>query len=271
MLENVINRAREEMILRNYSLKTIKSYTASIRKYLTAYPDDLRFYNEEHLRAFLLKKQGMGYAPQTVNLFLMAMKFYYFQVLKLRVRIDLKFAKRSKKLPVVLSREEIGRIIDCIRNFKHRTMIALAYGAGLRVGEVVKLKVADLLFDEGTIHIKQSKGKKDRLTLLPSSLVDDLRQMTVGKAGSDYLFASERGGSLAERSIQLVFIRACKKAGILKAATFHCLRHSFATHVLENGVDIRYVQSLLGHNNIRTTQLYTQVTSQKIKTIKSPL
>lgn len=271
MLDLCIQRAREEMFLRNYSSKTIKSYSARMREYLSKYPEDLRFYNEEHLRAFLITKQEAGYAPQTINLFLMAMKFYYLEVIKLPVKINLKFAKRSKKLSVVLSREEIGRVLGSITNQKHRTMISLAYGAGLRVGEVVRLKVADLQFDEGSIHIKQAKGKKDRLTLLPEKLMGDLRSFVASKSGGDYLFNSERGGRLAEKSIQLVFNRACKSVGVVKPVTFHSLRHSFATHVLENGVDIRYVQSLLGHNNIRTTQLYTQVASNKLKTIKSPL
>jgi len=259
------------MVLRNYSPKTIKSYCSAIREYLGYYPAGERFCNVENLRGFLLSKQSKGYAPQTVNLYLMAVKFYYLQVIKLHFKIDLKFAKKTKKLPVVLSRDEIGLVIDSVRNFKHRTMIALAYGAGLRVGEVVRLKVGDLLFDESVIHVKQSKGKKDRLTLLPESLADDLRQISVGKSGNEYLFNSERGGRLAERSIQNVFDNACKSVRIIKTARFHSLRHSFATHVLEGGADIRYVQSLLGHNNIRTTQLYTQVTMNKLKNIKSPL
>ncbi|MBD3281168.1 tyrosine-type recombinase/integrase, partial [Candidatus Uhrbacteria bacterium] len=184
---------------------------------------------------------------------------------------DLKYAKRSKKLPVVLSREEIELIINSITNHKHRIMIALAYGAGLRVSEIVRLRVGDVDFNACTIHIKEAKGKKDRLTLLPEKLKSSLLMFTAGKSGDDYLFASERGGRLAERSIQLVFSGACKSVGMVKRVTFHSLRHSFATHVLENGIDVRYVQSLLGHGNIRTTQLYTQVTLNKLKAIKSPL
>jgi len=259
------------MVLRNYSPKTIKSYGSAIRGYLNYNPTGERFCNVESLRRFLLIKQNKGYAPQTVNLYLMAVKFYYLQVVKLHFKIDLKFAKKTKKLPVVLSREEVARVIESVANRKHKTMISLAYGAGLRVSEVVRLRVRDLQFDEGTIHLKQAKGKKDRLTLLPEKLIEDLMVFTAGKPGDEYVFNSERGGRLVERSIQNVFDRAIKAAGVVKPATFHSLRHSFATHVLENGVDVRYVQSLLGHQNIRTTQLYTQVTSNKLKTIKSPL
>jgi site-specific recombinase XerD len=271
MINECLKRAEEEMILRNYSPKTIKSYSSAIREYLGYDPAGEKFCNVESLRSFLLSKQSKGYAPQTVNLYLMAVKFYYLQVIKLRFKIDLKFAKTSKKLPVVLSRDEIKRVVELIANHKHKTMISLAYGAGLRVSEVVRLKVRDLQFDEGTIHIRQAKGKKDRLTLLPEKVAGDLRSFTDGKSGDEYVFNSERGGRLTEKSIQNVFIRATKTAGIVKPATFHSLRHSFATHLLENGVDVRYVQTLLGHQNIRTTQLYTQVTTNKLKTIKSPL
>ena len=149
-------------------------------------------------------------------------------------------------------------------------LVSLAYGAGLRVSEAVNLKVRDLNLEELTIHIRQAKGKKDRLTLIPEKLVNDLKNLMAGKDGGEYAFASERGGKLTDRTAQAVFEHALKKSGIKKGATFHSLRHSFATHLLENGTDVRYVQELLGHANIRTTQIYTHVTNPAIKNIKSP-
>ena len=198
-------------------------------------------------------------------------KYFYREILGVRHRIDIKFAKRSKKLPVVFSRAEVGAILSQISNAKHRLMIALAYGAGLRISEVINLRAADVLTDELTLHIKEAKGKKDRITVISEKLKDDLRSFLAGKQGDEIVFASERGGKLSERAAQKVFENALRKAGINKPATFHSLRHSFATHLLENGVDVRYVQELLGHANIRTTQLYTQVTNPKLKNIKSPL
>jgi len=183
----------------------------------------------------------------------------------------LKFAKRNKKLPIVLSREEIKNIIDVIRNPKHKLIISLAYGAGLRISEVVNLKVKDINLEELTIHLKNAKGKKDRITIFPEKIKNDLQSLIAGKNMDDYLFESERSGKLTERTAQKVFENALKKSDIKKDATFHSLRHSFATHLLENGVDVRYVQELLGHQNIRTTQIYTQVTNPKLKNIKSPL
>jgi site-specific recombinase XerD len=150
-------------------------------------------------------------------------------------------------------------------------MLALAYGAGLRLSEVVNLKVKDLSLDELTIHLKQAKGKKDRITILSEKIKDDLKNYIVGKRADEFVFTSERGGKLSERTLQKIFQTALKKAKIKKPATFHSLRHSFATHLLENGVDVRYVQELLGHANIRTTQVYTKVTNPRLKNIKSPL
>ena len=227
--------------------------------------------DEENIKQFLLNKQSRNYSPQTVNLYLNAIKFFYRDVLKLPQRINLKFAKRSKKLPIVLSREEIKNIIEVIRNPKHKLLISLAYGAGLRISEVISLKVKDVNLEELTIHLKNAKGKKDRITIFPEKIKNDLQCLIAGKNPNDYVFESERGGKLTERTAQKVFENALQTAGIKRDATFHSLRHSFATHLLENGVDVRYVQELLGHRNIRTTQVYTQVTNPKLKNIKSPL
>ena len=149
-------------------------------------------------------------------------------------------------------------------------MMSLGYACGLRVSEVVALKVADLDIDELVVHIKSAKGKKDRISVLPAKLQNDLRNIIAGKNADDFIFGSNRGGKLTTTSLQKMFRKSLAKTNIKKLATFHSLRHSFATHLLENGVDIRYVQELLGHQNIRTTQTYTQMTNPKLKNIKSP-
>ncbi|MEK7512332.1 MAG: tyrosine-type recombinase/integrase, partial [Patescibacteria group bacterium] len=143
--------------------------------------------------------------------------------------------------------------------------------AGLRVSEVVNVRIKDVDLDGLQLHVKQGKGNKDRITVLPEKLKNDILQFITGKNSDDYLFASERGGKLTKRTAQIIFERAMKKVGIVKDATFHSLRHRYATHLLENGVDVRYVQALLGHANIRTTQIYTHVTNPAIRNIKSPL
>ena len=191
--------------------------------------------------------------------------------MKSKVAIEIKFAKTASKLPIVLSRAEIEKILLVINNKKHNLMIALAYSGGLRVSEIINLKVKDVCLAELTIHIKDAKGNKDRITLLPEKLIGDVEKLIANKKLNDYIFPSERGGKLTERTAQKVFETALKKAGIKKEATFHSLRHSFATHLLENGVDVRFVQELLGHANIRTTQIYTKVTNPMLRKIKSPL
>ena len=139
----------------------------------------------------------------------------------------------------------------------------------LEPAEIEVLRLINL--EELTVHVKQGKGKKDRLTIIPGKMVNDLKNLMAGKSKEEYVFVSQRGGKLSVRTTQIVFNQALKKAGIKKQATFHSLRHSFATHLLENGVDVRYVQELLGHKNISTTQLYTKVTNPSLKNIKSPL
>ncbi|PIT92212.1 MAG: hypothetical protein COU08_03480 [Candidatus Harrisonbacteria bacterium CG10_big_fil_rev_8_21_14_0_10_42_17] len=141
----------------------------------------------------------------------------------------------------------------------------------LRVSEVVQLKAADLSIDEFIVHIKEAKGNKDRISVMPEKLQDPLRNIIAGKRADDFVFSSNRGGKLTTTSLQKMFRKILAKTGIKKPATFHSLRHSFATHLLENGTDVRYVQALLGHSNIRTTQQYTQVTNPALKNIKSPL
>ncbi|MDZ7587533.1 MAG: site-specific tyrosine recombinase/integron integrase [Patescibacteria group bacterium] len=271
MQQKYLEQTNQELRLRNYSPKTIKSYLSCLTEYFNFKKLNLNEVNEESIRQFLLNKQNKNYSSQTINLFLNAIKFFYREILKNPQKIYLKFAKRNKKLPVVLSRKEIESIITIIKNVKHKLMFALSYGAGLRVSETVNLKIKDIDLNELTIHIKQAKGNKDRITIIPQRLTNTITNFMAGKNSNDYLFSSERGGKLTTRTAQKTFTKALKKACIKKPATFHSLRHSFATHLLENGVDIRYVQELLGHQNIRTTQVYTHVTNPSLKNIKSPL
>ncbi len=270
-MQQYLEQIKNELRLRNYSSKTIKSYLRCLEDYFNFKKVNLDRIDENNIKTFLLKKQDKNYAPQTINLYLNAIKFFYREVLKDYCKINIKFAKRTKRLPIVLSRQEIEAIINSIKNLKHKLIIALAYGSGLRVSEVINLKVKDISLEELTIHLKNAKGKKDRLTIFPESIKNDLQILIAEKSPDDIVFISERGGKLSERTLQKIFENRLKNAKIKKDATFHSLRHSFATHLLENGVDIRYVQELLGHQNIRTTQIYTQVTNPNIKKIKSPL
>lgn len=266
-----LKKLESELRLRNYSPKTVKSYIACVTDYLRCKQNKFDLVDTNFIKRYLLSKVDSGMSSQTTNQYLQAINFFCWNVLKYHGKIDIRFAKTPSKLPVVLSRDEIQSILATIANEKHSLMISLAYAGGLRVSEISKLKVKDVTLTELTIHIKGAKGNKDRITVFPEKLVDNIKKMISSKNLNDFVFASERGGRLTERTAQKVFENALKKAGIRKEATFHSLRHSFATHLLENGVDVRYVQELLGHANIRTTQIYTKVTNPMLKNIKSPL
>jgi len=266
-----LKKLEDELRLRNYSPKTVKSYVGCVAEYLRIKQNNLDSIDIDFIKQYLLTKVDKGMSSQTVNQSLQAINFFCWNVLKFRGKIDIKFAKTPSKLPIVLSRDEIQSILMAIGNEKHNLMIAIAYSGGLRVSEVINLKIKDINLAELTIHIKGAKGNKDRITILPEKLVQNIEKLISSRNQNDFVFASERGGKLTERTAQKVFENALKKSGIQKDATFHSLRHSFATHLLENGVDVRYVQELLGHANIRTTQLYTKVTNPSLRNIKSPL
>lgn len=270
-MADLINIITQELKLRNYSPKTIKAYTFVAKDLYLTFKKPIRNISNEEIRKYLLNKKDKGLSSQTLSLYANAINYILKEIYKREDFEKLRHPKRSKKLPVILSREEIQDIINTIDNLKHRLMISTAYAAGLRVSEVVCLKVADIDLKELTLVVRQGKGKKDRLTVLSENIVIDLEKMVTDKVFDEYVFLSERGGKLTESTAQKIFHTALRRVGIEKPATFHSLRHSFATHLLEDGVDVRYVQELLGHANIRTTQIYTKVTNPSIKKIKSPL
>ncbi|HAB54501.1 MAG TPA: recombinase XerC [Ignavibacteriales bacterium] len=214
-------------------------------------------------------------AAGTVNQVFNALRFLYVELYNTSFVISkLPRPMKEHKLPDVLNEEEVVRIFNAVSNLKHRTMLMLAYASGLRVSEVVSLKVEDFDIDRNMIHIRGAKGKKDRYTLLPVSLKETLhrywKEYNLRKSG--WLFPGAKPNyHLAARSIQHVFERSVRQAGITKPVSMHTLRHSFATHLLEHGTDLRYIQELLGHESSKTTEIYTHVSKQIIGKIKSPL
>lgn len=268
-VENYLQKLEEELRLRCYSPRTKAVYIGTVRAFLNFSQSD--FFDENMIRKFLLYKEKNGSSALTLNLYLNAIKFFYREILHLKTSINIKYAKRPQRLPVVLTREEILKVLSVIQNKKHKLIISLAYGSGLRVNEVVNLRVGDLNFDDLTVHVREGKGMKDRISVIPEGIRDELKRFVFGSSGGDFLFESERGGKLSTRTLQKVFGNALNKAGLQTSATFHSLRHSFATHLIENGVNLRFVQELLGHKNIMTTQRYTQVAYTSLRKIKSPL
>lgn len=179
--------------------------------------------------------------------------------------------KKKQVLPKVISTEEVKMMLDTVSNLKHKCIISLLYSAGLRRGELINLKIGDIDSKRMVITVNQAKGGKDRLTILSESVLSLLRQYFMEYKPKVFLFEGAKGGLYSAESVSKIVKNAAKKAGITKTVTPHMLRHSFATHLLENGTDIRYIQVLLGHNSTRTTEIYTQVAINNIQTIKSPI
>jgi integrase/recombinase XerD len=197
---------------------------------------------------------------------------FFGKVEKRNISIDQIQRPRSEsKLPNILSKQEVKMILESLQNIKHKTMLSMIYACGLRRGELLKLKPQDILSERMLLHIKQAKGKKDRIVPLSEKLLEMLRAYYKSYKPSVWLFEGQKAGeAYSERSLELVFKNALKQSGSIKPATLHWLRHSYATHLLESGTDLRFIQELLGHKSSKTTEIYTHVSTQSIQKIKSP-
>ncbi|SDK10969.1 site-specific tyrosine recombinase/integron integrase [Natronincola ferrireducens] len=262
------------LILKGYSPKTKKAYIGHVRRFLEIInkkPEVLTKEDVEKYICYLLKEQKTSHA--FANQALSAIKFYYQHSLKKdKVLYDLPRPKKEKKLPNILSQREVLSILDSVNNIKHKSILFLIYSAGLRVGEVVRLKVDDIDSDRMLIHVRQGKGRRDRYTILSEVALGMLRKYAMVEKPKGWLFPGGKDNCfLTERSVQKIFATACKKSSIKKDVSVHSLRHSFATHLLESGTDLRYIQELLGHSSSKTTEIYTHVTEANLSKIKSPL
>jgi integrase/recombinase XerD len=261
-----------ELKIRGFSPRTVKSYLLYNKLFLQYSRKSPKFITNEDIRQYLLNLKDKNCANSTLNVALNALKFYYRQVLKRKFFFDIRGAKKSDYLPVVLSKEEIGRMLAKTTNPKHNFLISLIYSAGLRVSEAVTIKMCDFDLDRRMILVRQGKGGKDRSTILSQKLIPTLKKQFALKKPGDYLFTGAGGnGHLAAMSAEKIVKKVAESAGISKKVTCHSLRHSFATHLLEAGTSIRYIQELLGHKRLETTQIYTKVANNNLQGIKSPL
>lgn len=264
----------EKLTLRRYSYQTIKSYKNMFKEFINYFPtrpiDEI---TEKEILAYLRylvqeRAVSASYQNQAIN----AIKFYYEQVLNGNRRFYyVERPPREEVLPVVLNEKEVEAIINAHTNLKHKCIFLVLYSAGLRIGELLKLQLGDIDWERMQIHIKAAKGKKDRITLLSEKTKGYLGQYLELYMPSKYLFEGPTGGAYSLSSVQVLYREACEKAGITKKVTLHTLRHSFATHLLERGTDLRYIQVLLGHNSPKTTEIYTHITTKAIAGVKSPL
>lgn len=264
---------KKELISRRYSLKTVNSYVhynRELLRFVNKLPD---FVSQEDIKAFLFElADKKAISTSGLNIAINALKFFYGEVLHRQFIYEIKRPRRDKKLPVVLSKEEVAAIVSAVQNLKHKVILMLTYAAGLRVSEIASLKLEDIDYRRKIIHIKGAKGRKDRVTLLSEVAFKFLTEYCMKFKPEKWLFAgAEPGKHLSIRTIQNIFEQAKEKAGIIKPVSVHSLRHSFATHLLESGTDLRYIQELLGHQSSKTTEIYTHVSSRSIASITSPL
>lgn len=268
-----IETFKRYLLSKRYSPNTINTYSEALKSFLTfcntkAIKDitneDVILYNNDYI---LKHNLSSSYQNQIVN----AIKLYFKIVKETAIDIDkIHRPKREKVLPNVLSKEEVLKIIDSTENLKHKTLLALIYSAGLRISEALNMRPKDIDSVRMLIHVKNAKGKKDRYTLLSEKVLQLLREYYTIYKPKDYLFEGQFGGMYSSRSAQVILKQVAEKAGIKKTITLHTLRHSFATHLLESGTDLRYIQDLLGHSSPKTTMIYTHVTNDSLKKIKNP-
>ncbi len=264
-MEGLLKRLEENLKLKNYSKQTIKGYLNHVKKYLEF--AEGKGINTTSAKDFLLKKLSKC-EPSSVGHNVFALKYFFKTILN--QELDIPNPKRNKTLPDILTIEEIKKLIEITENIKHKLIIKLLYGCGFRVSELVNLKKSDLNFDEELIHIRLAKGRKDRFVKIPSSIKKELEGYC-RLSSAEVLFPSNRGGKLTKKTIAKIVQNSARKAGIKKRVYPHLLRHSFATHLLEQGTDLRMIQKLLGHSDIKTTQIYLKISNANIKNIKSPL
>lgn len=257
-----------------YSENTIRVYSDCFWEFINHYRDkELSDISQEDIQSFLMflvqdRRVSTSYQNQSIN----AIKFYYEKVLKGPRKVYyIERPRKEKALPEVLSEGEVSKIIGSIENLKHKCLIMTCYSGGLRLGELLNLKPEDIDSKRMLIRIRGGKGKKDRITLLSGRLLELLRDYYRLYKPRNYLFEGQMGGRLSDRSAQMVLKKAAQRVGITRRVTIHTLRHSFATHLLENGTDLRYIQSLLGHSSPKTTQVYTHITTRGFDQIQNPL
>lgn len=263
----------QKLELKRYAINTAKTYINLFERFINHYKNkELTHIDENDIKAYLLLLVRQEKSNSFINQMINSIKFYYEIVLEMPNRfysIDRPIKKES--LPKVISLEEVQLIIKNTNNIKHRCIVSLLYSAGLRRNELLNLKLDDIDSKRMLITIKNGKGNKDRLSILSKSVLNDLRIYYKQWRPKIYLFEGPNNKKYSATSILKIIKMAAKKAGIKKNISPHMLRHSFATHLLENGTDLRYIQVLLGHSSSKTTEIYTQVAINNIKKIKSPI
>jgi site-specific recombinase XerD len=258
---------------KRYSLSTARSYTSLFAEFIHFFKDkSLKEINEVDIRGYMhiIVKQGKSLSHQ--NQVINAIKFYYEQVLDMPQRFyEIDRPRQEQKLPSVLSEEEIVKLISATTNLKHKAILVTIYSCGLRISELLNLKITDIQSDRHVMLIRDGKGNKDRNTILSDTAIGLLRKYYLAFRPKQYLFEGPEGGPYSSKSVNSIIKRSLRLANIKTPASAHTLRHSFATHLLENGTDLRYIQTLLGHSSPKTTEIYAHVSIKSLRHVVSPI
>lgn len=260
-----------ELKISKNSEYTLRNYLDSNRKFIDYIKKDPDSITEEDVKMYIAENLSES-SSSSIIVFLSAIRYAFSNILHKDITLSIKRPKKEKKIPTVLTKNEIKKLLDSLKSKKSRLMVSFMYACGFRVSELINLKIKDLNFHEKIGSVRQGKGKKDRIFNIPEFILEDLKSHIVlqEKNKKEYLFTGPKE-KLSERNLQKIISKAAKRAGINKEVHCHTLRHSFATHLLENGTDIRKIQELLGHSDLSTTQIYTHISREELKKIKSPL
>ena len=265
-----MDQLNTEMRLRGFSKQTLKAYIYHNHNFLKFIKKSETEIYEDDVKNYISYLIGKDYSPSSISLVRAALKFYYDEILKKNI-VNFKTPKSEKKLPVVLSKSEIRKLISNSGSERNMLIIKMLYSSGLRLSECINLKIKNIEFDEGIAWIRAGKGNKDRIAIMAENLIRELRIYLRNKPkDQEYVFSGPHG-PFSPRHVERIVKQAAENAQIQKKVTPHTLRHCFATHLLEGGVDIRKIQELLGHSNLQTTQIYTRVSKEELKKVKSPL
>lgn len=266
--DRLIEKSVTEMKLKDYSPRTIDSYLFFLRPFLES-QESAESMNLDSVKKFLADLIGK-YSNKSRSLATSSLRFFFKRVLdKPDIYVKLEVPKKQETLPIVLSPEEVSLLIDSAEHQKSKLIIKLLYSAGLRVSELVNLKPQDLDFSQGIGWVRKGKGRKDRLFKIADSITSSLQKHLSKNPENKFIFS--QNDPLTPRNIQRIIKKAAKKAGINKKVTPHTMRHSFATHLLDAGENLLVIQQLLGHKNLETTKIYTHISQEQLKNVKSPL
>ena len=263
---------QREMLRRCYSPRTITTYVFCIQSFMKFCKKDLKQVTKNDIKRFIDHYIDNARAGNTINVNLNALKFLFEEILNKKLTLKIKYSKVPKTMPIFLTKDEVKRLFEATKNEKHRLILELLYSAGLRVSEIVNLKVEDFEFERSVGWVRNGKGNKDRPFIIAQLLDPKLKAYIKlnNLSYNSYLFMGNNGNKYGVRSIQEIIKKSAKLAGIIKNIHPHSLRHSYATHLIENGYDVNSIQSLLGHNSVETTMMYVHMVSPKMIKVKSP-